>query len=427
MPFFSLVRILFPVLILPVALAAQKPQNTMVAGIPVNYNEDSVGTYVLPDPLTLQNGQKVKDAATWLNKRRPEILRLYEENQFGRVPPAPKKIDFEVYDKGTPAYGGKALRKQIRVFLSTDTAGPKMDLLVYLPIRSDKPMPLLLNVSFSANSSMVADSGIRPSMIWTRTGTRAVPNASPLGNKLDVLSFVTEGIGVATVYYGDIEPDFKAGITLGIRNQFLQGRALQANEWGAISAWSWGLSRALDYFEKEPQIDAKRVALFGASRLGKTVLWTGARDTRFALVIGSCSGEGGAAISRRNYGETVAHITDTSRYFYQFAPRYHDYSNKIDEYPLDGHMLVSLMAPRPVLLQTGDEDYWSDPVGEYVAAKAALPVFALFGKNKTNLDTIPTAGDKSQLFIPGYYMHKGGHGTIPSDWPVFVTYLKRYL
>src|SRR6185295_18881484 len=154
----------------------------------------------------------------------------------------------------------------------------------------------------------------------------------------------------------------------------------------------------------------------GASRLGKAALWTGATDERFAMVIASISGEGGAAVSRRNYGETVAHITDTTRYFYQFAPNYHEYSNKLDQLPMDAHMLISLIAPRPLLLQTGDADFWSDPKGEFLAAVAAEPVYKLFAKDGPGTNQFPAAGDTTLLHTLGYYMHSGGHAVLPTDY-----------
>jgi hypothetical protein len=236
-------------------------------------------------------------------------------------------------------------------------------------------------------------------------------------------------MGIATVYYGDIEPDFKTGSKYGIRGVYLKPGMKEPapDEWGAISAWAWGLSRAMDYFETDKQIDAKRVALQGTSRLGKTVLWAGAHDERFKLVIASCSGEGGAAISRRDYGENIKHMTDTSRYYYQFAPNWHSYASDFNASPVDAHMLVALMAPRPLLLQTGDTDYWSDPKGEFLAAVAAEPVYELFGK-KGPTGPMPAAGEQTYLFDTlGYYMHSGGHGTVPSDWPLFIEYLKKFL
>jgi len=202
---------------------------------------------------------------------------------------------------------------------------------------------------------------------------------------------------------------------------------VKPDEWGAISAWAWGLSRAMDYFETDKQIDAKRIALQGTSRLGKTVLWTGAHDPRFKMVIPSCSGEGGAAISRRDYGENIKHLTDTSRYFYQFAPNYHSYASDVNKLPFDAHMLVALMAPRALLLQTGDADYWSDPKGEFLAAVAAEPVYKLFGEQGPGIAEMPEAGDSTHMNKLGYYMHKGGHGTLPADWTLFIEYMKKYL
>jgi hypothetical protein len=398
----------------------------VVAGIPVNYNEDSVGSYVLPDLFTEQNGQIVKDAKTWMEKRRPEIVALFEEHQFGKMPPRPAEMHFDVFDKGTEVLNGKAIRKQVRVFFTKDTTC-KMDLLIYLP-KITKPSPLLFIINFFANSSVVDDPGIRVGDVWTREGKKLPATPAPFG-KINIDTFISQGFGIATVYYGDIEPDFKTGFKHGIRGYYLKpGQSYPAdNEWGAISAWSWGLSRAMDYFETDKQIDAKRIALQGTSRLGKTVLWTGAQDTRFKLIIASCSGEGGAALSRRNYGENIRHMTDTSRYYYQFAPNWHSYTDDFSRSPVDAHMLVALMAPRPLLLQTGDTDYWSDPKGEFLAAVAAEPVYKLFHKQGPGTDVMPKAGDQTMLNTLGYYMHAGGHGTIPSDWPLFISYMKKYL
>ena len=239
---------------------------------------------------------------------------------------------------------------------------------------------------------------------------------------------LAQGIGVATVYYGDIDPDFEGGIPYGVRSLYLKpGQKEPApNEWGAISAWAWGLSRALDYLETDKGVDAKRVGIFGISRLGKTVLWAGAHDPRFALVIASCSGEGGAALSRRNYGETVKHLVAPTRYPYQFAANYQKYADHLDQLPFDAHMLISLIAPRPVLLQTGDTDFWSDPKGEFLSAVAAGSVYRLLGSQGLETDQMPVAGQPIMNTL-GYYMHAGGHGTIPSDWDQFIKFLQVHL
>jgi hypothetical protein len=184
----------------------------------------------------------------------------------------------------------------------------------------------------------------------------------------------------------------------------------------------------MDYLETDPHVDSKRVALQGASRLGKTALWTGAYDERFKVIIASISGEGGAALSRRNYGENIKHITDTSRYYYQFARNYHSFASKVDSLPFDAHMLVALVAPRALLLQTGDSDYWSDPRGEFLSAIAAEPVYKLFNEKGPGTSIIPAAGDTSLAMNKlGYYMHKGGHTVLPEDWKLFIEFMKKYL
>ncbi len=408
----------------PVKPAAEPPK--VVAGIPVNYDEALVGNYKLPDPLVMANGKVVKDAKTWTSKRRPEIVKLFEENQYGRSPGRPAAMSFDVFDKGTPAFDGKALRRQVTVYFSADKAGPKMDLLVYLPAGAAKPVPLLLNLSFSANSSVVDDPGVKPGEIWGRDKKR-VPAASGRSfGKLNVLPFLEKGIGVATVYYGDIDPDFDGGVVLGVRSLYLKPGQTQPapDEWGSIAAWAWGVSRAIDYFETDKGVDAKRVAILGVSRLGKTVMWAGAHDERIAMVIASCSGEGGAALSRRNYGETVKHLA--VRYGYQFAGNYAKFGDDPGKMPVDANMLVALIAPRPVLLQTGTTDLWSDPKGEFLAAVAAESVFKLLGKHGLGTDKMP-APNESILHTIGYHMHAGGHGTVPADYDVFRRFMEMHL
>lgn len=404
----------------------EPPKN--VAGIPVNYDESLVGSYTPPDPLVLSDGRRVRDAKTWHGKRRPEIVRLFEEHQFGRSPGRPSGMSFDVFDKGTPALGGKAVRRQVTVYFSRDKAGPKMDLLIYLPAQARRSVPVLLNLSFTANSNAVDDPGVKPGEVWTRDRVRAPATQAPNFGKLDVLPFLASGIGVATVYYGDIDPDFPGGIKHGVRALYLKpGQTEPApDEWGTIAAWGWGLSRALDYFETDRGVDAKRVAITGASRLGKTVLWAGARDTRFAMVIASCSGEGGAALSRRNFGETVKHLTAPTRYPYQFAANYQKLADRPAESPVEAHLLLSLIAPRPLLLQTGDTDLWSDPKGEFLSAVAAGPVYRLLGREDLGTDEMPPAG-RPILHTLGYYMHAGGHGTIPSDWEQFLKFMQLHL
>jgi hypothetical protein len=407
---------------------AQQAPPSVVAGIPVNYDESKVGTYTLPDPLVTTTGERVRDAATWTRVRRPEILRMFETIQFGKAPGKPDKVIVDRFDTGTVALGGKAIRRQTTLYFTDDRSGPKAELLSYVPADAKGPVPLLLQISFSPNANVVDDPGIKPGEMWSRDKKRVpAPPASALG-RVDILPFLANGIGFATLYYGDIEPDFKGGIPFGIRGRYLKPGQKEpaADEWGAIAAWAWGLRRVMDHLETEPAIDAKRVALLGSSRLGKTALWTGATDQRFAVIIASVSGESGAALSRRNYGETVRHMTDSTRYDYQFAHNYQSYGQRVNELPMDGHMLISLIAPRPLLLQTGSTDFWSDPKGEYLSAVAASPVWKLLGQEGLAVDHYPAPGEPV-LSTLGYSMHEGRHGILPYDWPVFLEFLKRHL
>jgi len=398
-----------------------------IANIPVNYTEAKVGSYTLPDPLKLADGQPVRDAATWFEKRRPEIVKLFEENEYGRSPGRPADMSFDVFDKATPAFDGKATRRQVTICFSKDKAGPQMDLLIYLPAGAGKPVPLLLNLGFSANNTAVRDPNVKVGTMWDRKQNQRVPATRGFGG-LNVLPVLEKGFGIATFNYSDVDPDALGAIPGGVRKLYLkEGQTEPApDEWGSIAAWAWGLSRAIDYFETDKDVDAKRIAITGVSRLGKTVMWAGARDTRVAMVIASCSGEGGAALSRRHYGETIKHLVSPTRYPYQFCANYAKWADKVSEFPVDAHMLIALIAPRPVLLQTGYTDKWSDPYGEFLAAVAAEPVYTLLGKQGLGTDKMPTPGEPI-LHMIGFFMHKGGHGSAPEDWPVFLKFMQMHL
>lgn len=411
----------------PTAPATPRPAPTEVAGIPVNYDESKVGAYTLPDALTLNNGKPVRTAKDWYQKRRPEIVTTFETQQYGRAPGRPADETFELTDKGTPALNGKATRKQVTIHLDKEKTA--IHLLIYLPIGAKKPVPMFFSINFGAIQNAVADPGITPITVWDpKTNTRIQPTPGRGFGRLDVDAFLDAGIGVATYYYGDVDPDYLTGFSNGVRAQYLKpGQDKPApDEWGAISAWAWGMSRVQDYFETDKDIDAHRVAIHGVSRLGKTVMWAGAHDQRFAAVIASCSGEGGAALSHRNYGETVAHLMAPTRYPYQFAANWAQYSGFPDKAPFDANLLVALVAPRPLLLQTGTTDFWSDPKGEFLAEVAAGPVYKLLGKEDLGTETWPAA---RQLILHdlSYYMHDGGHGMVPTDWAIYVQFLKKAL
>ena len=406
-----------------------------VANIPVNYTEARTGSYTLPDPLRFADGSAVATAQAWRDKRRPELLRLVEENEYGRVPPRPPAMTFDVLDKGTPAFDGRALRKQVTIYFTAGRTEHYVDVLYYLPANAAAPVPVLLNFGWTANNLAVAtDAGVKVGRLWDnqqKTRVPATPGAGPTqgpGRNVNVMQVVERGYGFALFNYTDIDPDALNATAQGIRAAYLKpGQAEPApDEWGSIAAWSWGASRIIDYFETDPSIDAARIAITGASRLGKTALWTAARDERVACAIASVSGEGGAALSRRDYGETIAHLVAPTRYPYQFARNYQKWATRIPEMPWDAHTIIALVAPRPILLQTGSTDKWSDPYGEFLAAKAATPVFALLGKKGIEQYSLPPAG-KPLMNTLGYLMHDGPHGVMPADWPVFLDFLDAHL
>jgi hypothetical protein len=279
----------------------------------------------------------------------------------------------------------------------------------------------------TANNLTVNDPGVKAGAVWDPKQKQRVPaTAGRRFGSLDVASAIARGIGVATFNYADVDPDALGAVAQGIRAVYLKpGQTEPApNEWGAIAAWAWGISRAVDYLETDRAVDAKRIAITGVSRLGKTVMWAGAADQRIAAVIASCSGEGGAALSRRNYGETIAHLVAPTRYPYQFAANYAELAADPGAAPIDANLLVALIAPRALLLQTGDTDTWSDAKGEFLAAISARPVFELFGKRGPATDAFPPPGQFVGDTL-AYYMHDGGHGMVPGDWAVYLDFLEK--
>ncbi|HEX6467322.1 MAG TPA: acetylxylan esterase, partial [Terriglobales bacterium] len=329
----------FTLLLLTGIIHAQAP--------PANYDESKVGTYTLPDPLVFNNGAPVRTPRDWA-KRRQEILELFRTNVYGRSPQPPKNIRFKVFDLDRHALGGKAIRKQITIYFSAKDDGPKEDVLLYLPSTARKPVPVILSLNFSGNQSVTSDPGVRLGTIWepkTHVRRQATEDSRGRDHGFDVEKTLAHGYGFATIYYQDIEPDFDGGYRFGIRPLFFKAGQTEAapDQWGAIGAWAYGLSRAMDYLEKEHAIDARRVAVMGHSRLGKTVLWAGAQDPRFAMVLSNCPGEGGASLARRNYGETIASLV--ARFGYQFAGNLKQYADHVDKLPVDTHELIALIAP----------------------------------------------------------------------------------
>ncbi len=397
-----------------------------------NYDESKAGSYTLPDPLVLQDGRPVRDAATWFKLRRPEILKLYQESIHGRSPPRPAEMTFQVFDEDRHALDGQAIRKQVTINFFGPAGGPKADMLIYLPAHAPGPVPVFLCLSFNPIDQVASDPAIRIETSWDRkTLTQHPDTEQDRGHAKNwpVEKILARGYGLAVIYYCDIEPDLPggAGLKYGVRAHYLKaGQAEPApDEWGAVAAWAWGLSRGLDYLETDRDVDAKHVIALGQSRLGKTVLWAGAQDTRFAMVVASCSGEMGAALSRRDYGETV---DDMVRAFpYQFCANFRQYAHHWNDLPVDSHMLLSLIAPRPLFLNTGSLDLWSDPRGEFLAAVAAGPVYKLLGGEGPGTGEMPPLDTPVMRGLIGFHCHTGKHEILVSDWDKFLDFADLHL
>jgi (4-O-methyl)-D-glucuronate---lignin esterase len=397
-----------------------------------NYDEARVPAYVLPDPLKLASGQPVKDAATWRNQRRAELLRLFEDNVYGRSPSRPPGMRFERVEIDPKALGGRATRKQVRILLDGQTTGPSIELLIYLPNGRSRPSPIFLGLNFGGNHTVHADPAIRLSTRWIATSEGAVDHrATEAGRGRDAQSWPVEtilsrGYALATAYYGDLEPDHPEGWKDGVRSRFGPGAkgSFGPGDWGAIGAWAFGLQRIVDYLETDHDVDAKRIALFGHSRLGKTALWAGAQDERFALVVSNESGEGGAALARRHFGETTAAITKSFPHW--FAGRLKDYADREDQLPVDQHTLLALIAPRPLYVASAEEDLWADPRGEFLSAKAADPVYRLLGKEGLGVADMPKVEVPVGSTV-GYHVRRGKHGVTAYDWEQYLAFAERHL
>lgn len=424
-------KLLVLMVIFACALWSASKSHAAPAG--TNYDEAKVPQYTLPDPLVTRDGRKVADAKAWRDVRRPEVLELFRTHMFGRSPGKPEKMSFDVFERGDGALGGKALRKQVTVRFAQDANSPTMDILIYLPADAKGPVPLFVGLNFRGNHIVSTDPAIRLSTRWIRSTYEGVVNERATGaargtaaSRWPVEMILARGYGFATIYYGDIEPDRKDALGESVRAMYLKpGHKTPAPDgWGAIGAWAWGLSRAMDYFETDKEIDAARVAVIGHSRLGKTSLWAGATDERFAMAISNNSGCGGAALSRRCFGETVARINKVFPHW--FCGNFHKYGGREGDLPIDQHMLIALMAPRPVYVASAEGDRWADPRGEFLSCMHATPVYRLFGKTGLPTETMPGVGKNVSGDI-GYHIRAGKHDLTAFDWARYLDFADKHL
>jgi hypothetical protein len=397
-----------------------------------NYDEAKVPTYTLPDPLRFVDDGTVRDAGDWTNRRRAEVLRLFEEHVYGHSPGPPPAMRFVVVETDRRALGGLATRRQVRVRLDGTEGGPGFEILLYAPNAAPRPVPTFLGLDFRGNHAVHPDPGIRLSTAWVREGPGVVAHHSTDATRgTEAASWPVErildrGYALATVYYGDLEPDHADGWKDGVRARLGPGASgrFAPDDWGAIGAWAWGLRRALDYLATDPDVDARRVAVIGHSRLGKTALWAGAQDERFAMVVSNDSGEGGAALARRRFGETTESITQAFPHW--FCSRYREYAEREDMLPVDQHELLALVAPRPLYVASATEDLWADPRGEFLAARAAEPVYRLLGRGGLGVNEMPVP-DRPVGETIGYHLRRGPHALTAYDWELVLDFADRHL
>lgn len=398
-----------------------------------NYDENKVPEYSLPDPLVLEDGSRITSPGLWIGKRRGEILDLFEDQMYGRRPARPSltQVSTEAVEHGV--LNGKANRREVVIRSEEVSADFEMRVLLYTPATAG-PHPLFIGYNFNGNHTIHPDAGISLSTKWMRRGDtdgnvnhRATEAARGLSSsRWPVEMIIDRGYALATIYYGDVEPDHADGWKDGVRAHIKTdeaGNPLALEDWSAISAWSWGLSLALDELSQAKDIDGSKVALLGHSRLGKTSLWAGASDPRFAIVISNDSGCGGAALSRRAFGETVKQINKSFPHW--FCQNFKQYDDNEAALPIDQHMLIALMAPRPVYIASAEEDEWADPNGEFLSGKHAGPVYELFGKTGVGVEKQPPVNHPVGDSI-GYHIRTGKHDVTAYDWEQYLNFADRH-
>ncbi|MCB0845187.1 MAG: acetylxylan esterase [Bacteroidetes bacterium] len=394
-----------------------------------NYDESKIPGYRLPSAFKTENGRTIQTKEEWEKYRRPELIAQFETYMFGKVPQMENRIRVKQTQAPTTALNELAIRKEITIYFDGRKTGPQMTILFYLPAERQGRVPLFIGYNFQGNQTIHSDPGITMSQSWVpnRPDRGLVDNQATeksrgvAASRWPVEMILEHGYGLATIYYGDVDPDFDDGFKNGV-HQLFENKP-KADEWGSIATWAWALSRAMDYLETDPDVDKEKVAVIGHSRLGKTSLWAGATDPRFAMVISNDSGCGGAALSRRKIGETVAAIN--TNFPHWFCDNFKQFNEKEENLPFDQHLLIGLIAPRPVYVASASEDLWADPKGEFLSAKEAEKVYALYGLEGLPTDTMP-AVEEPVVGTIGYHLREGKHDITRYDWTQYLNFADRY-
>lgn len=366
----------------------------------VNYYEEKIPPYTLPDLFKSNNGMKITSADLWYKIRRPEIIELFRKNVYGRVPETPYKEEIKVTGSDALALDGLATQKKIEITIEANERSLTIHLTLFTPNSVRHPVPVFLLI----DNWMSDNSG---------------PSWKINGEFLPVNAALKRGYGMAVFSSSELDPDnfdnFKNGI-----HGLLDKNPRPPDAWGTISAWAWGASRCMDYLEKDKDIDHSKIAIVGHSRGGKTALWAGAEDTRFAMVVSNESGAGGAALARRRFGETVARLNSVFPHW--FCSNYNKYSDKEDSLPVDMHMLLGLIAPRALYIDCADEDLWGDPHGSYISLYNAVPVFNLLGKKSDIPEIMPPLNEQLISGMVGFHIRDGVHNLLLRDWNRFMDF-----
>ena len=403
------------------------PWLAMAQQFVANYDEAKVPAYKLPDPLVFNNGSKVTDKKDW-EKRRGEIYQIFEKDVFGIVPKWKGSMKSVVVSTKPDALDGLAKRKEVRLELINGNRKIAVMVLIYLP-QNSKDAPVFLSYNFDGNHTttlepdvLLPDSWVSNNKTLEITDNRANEKGrGTAASRWPVKEIVTRGFGVATVYYGDVDPDFNDGFKNGIHELFDAKR--DSSSCGSIATWAWGLSRVMDYLVTDKDINAKKVIVMGHSRLGKTSLWAGASDQRFAMTVANNSGSCGAAISRRKFGETVGRINTAFPHW--FCDNFKKYNEKEELMPVDQHELLALIAPRPVYVASAAEDLWADPKGEFLSCVYASPVYQLLGLKGFPAKEMP-ALNAPIIGSIAYHIRPGKHDVTLYDWNCYMDFAEGY-
>ncbi|WP_019538652.1 hypothetical protein [Proteiniphilum acetatigenes] len=393
----------------------------------VNYDESKIPSYVLPELLQCENGKVVSTIEQWETQRRPELLELFASQVYGCKPEGKIDVTYEILTGNPGALGGKATGKQVKFTFSNGKKKTEAILLLYIPNKPAGKVPVFVGYNFKGNHSTTSDTTVLYSPVFHLVKEPDHPDWER-GNQTSRWSYdkiIDRGYAVATMCYHDIYPDKPELRDHSIVSLFPEydPENIVADEWQAIGAWAWGSSRIIDFLETQERIDSDKIAIMGHSRQGKAALWAGAQDKRFRMVISNDSGCGGAALFRREFGETIDIINKNFPHW--FCKNFHQYNNREEILPVDQHQLIALIAPRKVYVASAEEDLWADPKGEFLSAYHAGPVYLLYGLTAIDSDKMP------QLHKPimgdiGYHIRAGKHDVTEYDWECYLDFADKH-